>query len=115
MGTAGWESLLLGKITIVFDNIWYSFCKSVKKVETVNDIKKVINQIDKLSIDNNDVERCMQAIISETFYTSIFLKKLEFKNKDSEIIKEDYIKLASFFIKSYKKHYNVKKIIDYRN
>ena len=109
LGTAGWESLLLNKTTIVFDNIWYSFCKSVKKVESVNDIKKVINHIDELDIDNDDVERCMQAVLSETFYTSIFSNKIEFKNIDNEIIKEDYIKLAACFIKSYKKNYLEKK------
>ncbi len=105
LGTAGWESLLLNKTTIVFDNIWYSFCKSVKKVESVNDIKKVINHIDELDIDNHDVERYMQAVLSETFYTSIFSNKIEFKNIDNEIIREDYIKLAACFINSYKKHY----------
>lgn len=105
LGTAGWESLLLNKPTFVFDNIWYSICKSVVKIETVNDIKNAIKKIDNHSIDDDDIQSFMQAVLFETFESSIFSNKLEFKKINKEIIKEDYIKLASYFIKSYKKHY----------
>ena len=105
LGTAGWESLLLRKPTFVFDNIWYSLCKSVVKIETVNDIRIAIKKIDNHPMDDNDIQSFIQAILFETFESSIFSNKLEFKKVNKEIIKEDYIKLASCFIKSYKQHY----------
>ena len=42
-GTAGWESLNLGKPCITFGSPWYSPCRSCFIVETVNDIKKALS------------------------------------------------------------------------
>ena len=105
LGTAGWESLLLRKPTFVFDNIWYSLCKSAIKIETVNDIRNTIKNINNHSVDDNDIQSYMQAILFETFESSIFSNKLEFKEMNKKVIREDYIKLANCFIRSYKRHY----------
>ncbi len=106
LGTAGWESLLLKKPVMSFDNIWYSACKSVFKVSSIEEIKKAIKTIeDGYVINIDDVKKYAEAIFSLCFKSTIYSEKEEFIIPDDLMLKNDYIKLADEFVKSYKMHY----------
>lgn len=106
LGTAGWEALLLKKPVMSFDNIWYSACKSVFKVNSINEIKKVINKIeDNYVVDTEDVKKYAETIFSLSFKSTIYSEREEFIVPDKLQLKNDYIKLADEFVKSYNMHY----------
>ena len=83
-----------------------SACKSVFKVSSIEEIKKAIKTIeDGYVINIDDVKKYAEAIFSLCFKSTIYSKKEEFIIPDDLMLKNDYIKLADEFVKSYKMHY----------
>tara|TARA_B100001250_G_scaffold253588_1_gene218100 strand:- start:5449 stop:6957 length:1509 start_codon:yes stop_codon:yes gene_type:complete len=106
LGTAGWESLILGKPCLIFDNIWYSACKSVIKIKSIDDIKNAIKKINNnYSVDPNDIKKYAQSVYLSSFETSIYSDTLEYLKVDKIQIKKNYLKLADEFVKFYNKFF----------
>ena len=62
-GNVGWESVLRGKKAIVFGVPWYRDCTGVCKVESVEDCRKVIEEVQKdATVSEGDLLAYLKAL-----------------------------------------------------
>lgn len=70
-GTAGFESVIRGKPSIIFGHPWYKECQSVFKVDNADDLEIIVNSIlDNYKVDILKTKYFLEAIfsISERIY-----------------------------------------------
>lgn len=62
-GTTSWEAAVRGKPALFFGNVWYQACRSLYKIQTLQDCRNAIEQIIQgAKPDQKDIERYVSAI-----------------------------------------------------
>ena len=61
-GTTSFEASLLGKPSIVFGDVIYSHLKSVKKVNSMDDLSKIIKHLLEIKPDSKDLSKYMKVL-----------------------------------------------------
>lgn len=106
-GSAGWESLQIGKATIIFANAWYSACESVFYCESVESCKLAILNIKKKK--KRDVEYDLYrfaAYIQKKLITSAFYHVAATKSvkKYDDLIQNLCVYIKEFYESKVKKY-----------
>ena len=105
-GTAGWEAIIRAKPALVFGCMWYTLCKSVFQINSLESLEISINKIYEGYVpDIEDIKKYAQAIYLSTKKINFTATWYEEDIKKIKNIENEMQSVADFFYESYQKFY----------
>ena len=114
-GTASWEAAVRGIPSLTFGNVWYSGCKSIFRIQTLQEAQAAIEKIvNGYSPDKQDVERYVAAIDKIAFKgkelnANIPMMKLGLVTEGEFKYNTEMEKIGKYLYENYEYYYNKKK------
>ncbi len=110
-GTAGWEAVVRGKPALVFGRCWYSSCKSVFMIKTLNEAKEAIRQIKDGYLPNQrDIENYVKSIYNSSYHRLLDSDDYRTKIVNCKDINYEMKRIAKAFYEKYAEYYGSDKI-----
>jgi hypothetical protein len=106
-GTTGWEAVVRGIPAIVFGRCWYSACKSVFMVNTLNDVIEAVKKIENGYVPDQEDIICYAEAVYQSSYPKLialdeFNKKL---NESTNTAKYEMEQIAKVLYEAYERYY----------
>ena len=115
-GTASWEAAVRGIPSLTFGNVWYSGCKSIFRIQTLQEAQAAIEKIvNGYRPDKQDVERYVAAVdkisfkTREELKTNIPLMELGLVVGEKFKYNTEMEKIGKYLSENYEYYYNKKK------
>ena len=104
-GTTSWEAAARGKPALFFGNVWYQACRSLFRIETLEDCQNAINKIIGGYVpDPKDIERYL-ASIEKSAFKGLIHSNFGEKIKESPNPQDEIVRMADALQEAYKRYY----------
>ena len=105
-GTSGWEAVVREKPALVFGRCWYSACRSIFMIKTLNDACEAIKQIVNGYLpDQKDIARYAEAIYQSSYRRLIDADDFRNKIRKCSNPVHEMERVAKAFYGAYERHY----------
>ncbi len=104
-GTSSWEAAVRGKPGLFFGNVWYQACRSLFKIESLQDCRDAIHKIvNGYKPDQKDIERYLSVVEQVATKDLIYLQFSQSIKKCPDP-RQEMARTAKAFHEAYEKYY----------